>query len=639
MSQLALSSEGHKQALRFVLTGCLNTAFGFSIILALISVGVPDIPANFVGFSAGLIVSFFVNRSWTFSQKHGPKFREVALFTLVFGVAYTTNLLVLITGQRLGYAGNPLLHFSAVGTYSAISFVLARQFIYASKNHRNLSWPKSSVVIIILCALMALFIIPGMPITHDVVWQLWIARQMNNGVQLYTQINEVNPPLWFWMAMPVESLATKTGANAIAAMQTTMILLCTITTLLVDRLLPAMALSRRLFFLFNAFALGLVISLGNFAQREQIAMLVSLPYCLLIVRRAQGEKVSMRLALMVGLLASGGFALKHFFIAVPLLLELWLLIKCQRKYKPLRSETLVLVSAAFIYAAAILKFAPDFFAIQLPMVMTAYGGYSKPLFELLNSRVQIIWVACIIAFLLNGWFRQDRKTPLVTGLLLTAAGFAFSFAAQQKGWVYHSMPVTYFLMLALIASAIQNGNHAFNRIGSFTAFIALAIGYGVPISSGVYKSRFANATNAALVGTSPSETVYILSSDAQQSWPMVAEGGYRWPSRFMSLWMLPAIGAGLGDPVKLTRLSKYVLAMTVEDLQCNPPDTLLIARKTINPTLRPLKFDFRKYFLSNLSAGQFLSQYDNVQTNSRFHIYRRKPSANIPRPVNCRKIY
>lgn len=639
MSQPAVSIVGGSQALRFLATGGLNTAVGFAVVLVLLWAGVPDIQANLAGYIAGLILSFFINRSWTFSQKSRPTLREAALFASVFCVAYGVNLLIVVAGQQLGFSGNPLLHLCAVAAYSVIGFVLAKRIIYTPEFENTLSLPMISTAMIAGCTVAALLIIPGMPITHDVVWQLWIARQMNNGVQLYTQINEVNPPLWFWMAMPVDALATKLGTSAVATMQTTMILLCAVSTLLVDRLLPTMPRNHRLFFLFNAFALGLLVALGNFAQREQIAMVASLPYCLLIVRRVQGENVSTRFSLFVGLLAASGFALKPFFVAAPLLLELWLLFVHRRGYRPFRPETLVLAACAILYAVAVFIFAPDFIALQLPMVVTAYGGYSMPFIALLVGQAQIIWIFCIIAFLFNGWFGRDARTPLSTGLLITTIGFLFSFAAQKKGWVYHSLPVTYFVLLALTASALQNWGRGIDRVRYVVAILALAIGYWFPISSGVYQSRYADGTNAAMAGTRAGSTVYILSSDAQQSWPMVVEGGYRWPSRFMSLWMLPAIGAGLGDQAKLSKLSDQVLAMTVEDLQCNPPDTFLIARTTINLTLRPLNFNFREYFTKNVQAAQLLSQYDLVRTDRRFYIYRRKADASIPLPAYCREIY
>ena len=42
-------------------------------------------------------------------------------------------------------------------------------------------------------------------VDSDVSWQLWIARQLNGGARLYRDIVEVNPPLWFWMALPVDA--------------------------------------------------------------------------------------------------------------------------------------------------------------------------------------------------------------------------------------------------------------------------------------------------------------------------------------------------------------------------------------------------------------------------------------------------
>src|SRR5690349_22613134 len=44
-------------------------------------------------------------------------------------------------------------------------------------------------------------------VDSDVAWQLWIAGRIHAGAQLYRDIIEVNPPLWFWMALPVDALA------------------------------------------------------------------------------------------------------------------------------------------------------------------------------------------------------------------------------------------------------------------------------------------------------------------------------------------------------------------------------------------------------------------------------------------------
>src|SRR6478672_8227675 len=44
-------------------------------------------------------------------------------------------------------------------------------------------------------------------VDSDVAWQLWIAGRIHAGANLYTDIIETNPPLWFWMALPADRVA------------------------------------------------------------------------------------------------------------------------------------------------------------------------------------------------------------------------------------------------------------------------------------------------------------------------------------------------------------------------------------------------------------------------------------------------
>lgn len=67
------------------------------------------------------------------------------------------------------------------------------------------SW--SLVVASVLAFLVAALRIWG-GIDPDVASQLWIAGRINEGARLYRDILEVNPPLWFWMAVPVDRLAS-----------------------------------------------------------------------------------------------------------------------------------------------------------------------------------------------------------------------------------------------------------------------------------------------------------------------------------------------------------------------------------------------------------------------------------------------
>ena len=61
-------------------------------------------------------------------------------------------------------------------------------------------------VALILTALITAVRLTG-TVDSDVAWQLWIGQRMLAGANLYRDIIETNPPLWFWMALPVDHVA------------------------------------------------------------------------------------------------------------------------------------------------------------------------------------------------------------------------------------------------------------------------------------------------------------------------------------------------------------------------------------------------------------------------------------------------
>src|SRR5215211_7582165 len=68
-------------------------------------------------------------------------------------------------------------------------------------------------------ALAVLFMVAplcfSLQITHDAAWQMWIGRQLLHGTNLYTDIIEINPPLWFWLAVPLAALSQLTGISGL----------------------------------------------------------------------------------------------------------------------------------------------------------------------------------------------------------------------------------------------------------------------------------------------------------------------------------------------------------------------------------------------------------------------------------------
>lgn len=115
------------QLLKFSLVGVLNTFVGLLVIWALTLSDVSPYLANAGGYLAGLAVSFFLNRSWTFAVEDGwPVLRYIACFCVCFCV----NLLVLTAGLNLTSLSVYLVQGGAVVSYSLLFFVLCRVFVF-----------------------------------------------------------------------------------------------------------------------------------------------------------------------------------------------------------------------------------------------------------------------------------------------------------------------------------------------------------------------------------------------------------------------------------------------------------------------------------------------------------------------------
>ncbi|WP_018185271.1 GtrA family protein [Kaistia granuli] len=74
--------------LRFAAVGAITTLLDISLFTALVAAGAPPAPANLVSYSCGIVVSYALNRSWTFGVGHNP------VQALKFGASTLTGLLI-----------------------------------------------------------------------------------------------------------------------------------------------------------------------------------------------------------------------------------------------------------------------------------------------------------------------------------------------------------------------------------------------------------------------------------------------------------------------------------------------------------------------------------------------------------------
>jgi len=115
------------QFIRYNLVGVVNTIAGFSIIFILMFLGVSATISNAIGYGIGSIISFYLNKKYTFKSTLKSKIVIFKFFT-VLAISYGANFLVL---QQLLKTINPYLaQIGSAIVYTIISFLLVKFFVF-----------------------------------------------------------------------------------------------------------------------------------------------------------------------------------------------------------------------------------------------------------------------------------------------------------------------------------------------------------------------------------------------------------------------------------------------------------------------------------------------------------------------------
>jgi hypothetical protein len=455
-------------------------------------------------------------------------------------------------------------------------------------------------------------------VDSDVTWQLWIGHQLSGGVRLYRDIIETNPPLWFWMAIPIDWLSTLIHVRADHVLILVIGCFAALSLIATDRILPPMARPRQaLLLVFSALALVAVPWL-EFGQREHIALIAALPYAALVAARRTERPVTMMLAVLVGIGAGLGFALKHYFLLVPILLELWLLTAQRRKWRPFRPETIGMVAVGALYAAAFSIWAADYLKVALPLIIMAYGVTgAERLFDLFQPAVL---VALATLALLAAYFRTLRPKPFVEAFMVAAGGFGAAYFIQAKGWSYQAVPLVGLAAVALISALTSAA-----RLPRFFAVAAptlLFLPFWISAQEAMRPNLPARDVDHAVVGLHAGDSVGFIGTDPSLGWTTTLQRGFAYPSRYNGFWMMRAIvrNEALESPdPHLVELGRRVVRETVRDFRCLPPKRIIVARPSPEAA-QAGDFDILAFFLRDLQFVQLLAHYRRIE-RSRVEVF------------------
>jgi len=118
------------QFVTYNIVGIVNTVVGFSIIFLLMFSGMTAVMSNMIGYMLGGILSYYLNKKYTFKSKEDSILQALKFFMVIF-LAYGLNFLVL---QWLLKSINPYMaQFFAAVVYTLSSFILAKFVVFKGK--------------------------------------------------------------------------------------------------------------------------------------------------------------------------------------------------------------------------------------------------------------------------------------------------------------------------------------------------------------------------------------------------------------------------------------------------------------------------------------------------------------------------
>jgi hypothetical protein len=440
----------------------------------------------------------------------------------------------------------------------------------------TLNWHWLALMGIIVAYLILAYLIPP---GSDTLWRLHIASLVLDGKTLYRDVIEVNPPLWFWGAIPA---AFFDGYLALVAINL-------VASLIGIALFGALALltlnKNESWAAVLGLALGLLlVNVAEIGQREQSFLLACALWSGMAAARMEGKAVPIWLVLLASSFSAYGFALKHYFVIVPVAIEALVLWRKRLAWRPFRLENLILAGLALAYGFAVLFFTPDFLGRVFGLVQASYYGFGPwnsvgPIERQLRLILQCAFVIVpLIALVLTG-----NKSVLVWVLLVPLFASIVIVVLQQKGWRYHLIGANglAIIMVAVVWQSIH-GSVSPRIVRRFVplglgALAWTAIGQPVFANIKTHGQAMDAALQAVIAKEPPSHQIAILSTAPEDAFLLLARSRRKHWSRHFSMWMMPGLLTPQSDPKReVLRVTEHarVLKEFTSDLMCTAPEII-----------------------------------------------------------------
>jgi hypothetical protein len=485
----------------------------------------------------------------------------------------------------------------------------------------------------------------------DVSFYLYGTNRILDGARLYVDVVEVNPPMVFVIDMPAVLVARWLHVSDVAAYRTFVVAILIISLALSQsslRLLcgaggPSRALVNFLL------VLALFAVPGEaFGQREHVMLALAVPYVLSASTWAAGLRPS-RNAVLIGVLAGVGFALKPYFVVLWGAVELWLLVK-RPPGRFFKTESLAVGATIVAYVIAVWLVTPEYFRL-LRLLGTAYSRYMSvsPLTTLAIGEGSAVSLAALLVFV--AFKRVGLGEPLSEGLAIGTASLLVAAALQRKGWWYHFYPsvATSLVLLGILLVRVSAARPTLvTRVFTYVSLAAVLFVVGSslsrivkvladPYAESVTRFPSYRELEELVAQRAAGQPVMIWSFNIHSGFPLVPSAGAKWGSRFPSMWLVPALywddmlekrAARFRPLQQRPAAERFLDSAMVEDLQAHPPALLIVLAPSRDTSATGFaRLDLRSYFAMDPRIAGMLRCYRPVRRVGVHDVYERISSA------------
>ena len=493
--------------------------------------------------------------------------------------------------------------------------------------------------------LVVLLVMLGMGITwvhltkvnHDVAVSLSTAQRCLEGERLYSDITDINPPLYIWMATPPVALAKAWNLPAVAVYNAFTIAevlgglaLC---WLVMARtcLLPNKVM-RRVFLLTAAYGFFAMVpdsrfrGFHDFGQRDFLMTVLFLPYLLLSTARAMHRRVAWPLSLLLGLIGGVGLAFKPYFLLPFVVIEGYLTFGRKAGFFWRRPEVLAVAGLQALFAA--LWITPDYLHM-LRLAANVYAAYDTSLEDMFSISLVVAPTAyaALVAMAVTRPTPETRQLRRILAIALVC--WLITLFVQHKGFSYHHYAARVAGLLLLVVIALGAARRAqvegrLFRPGLVAASIVMLLLAGQFL---VVRKAWQLAENPSwtIAGVmqppieqlAKDKSMMFLSSSVYPAFPLYNYTGARWESHFNCLWLLPGFyhdarpgpdGTVYHARADMSEDEKWQLDTLVGDFERTRPALVIVDASRSKQGFGTTDFDFLKYLLRDARFQTFWNQ-------------------------------